>query len=63
MTVRAACAAAAAMVVLMGGYILYYTSNVLHHYPVGSHVAAALALFSAVALMFWYVIRILLDRR
>ena len=52
-----------AMVVLAAGYILYYTSNVLHHYPVGSHVAAALALFSAVALMFWYVIRILLDRR
>jgi FtsH-binding integral membrane protein len=52
-----------AMVVLAAGYILYYTSNVLHHYPVGSHVAAALALFSAVALMFWYVIRILMDRR
>jgi FtsH-binding integral membrane protein len=52
-----------AMVVLAAGYILYYTSNVLHHYPVGAHVAAALALFSAVALMFWYVIRILMDRR
>ena len=52
-----------AMVVLAAGYILYYTSNVLHHYPVGSHVAAALALFSAVALMFWYVIRIFLRMR
>src|SRR5262249_51941724 len=40
-----------AMVVLAAGYILYYTSNVLHHYPVGAHVAAALALFSAVALL------------
>jgi uncharacterized protein len=53
----------AAMVVLASGYILYYTSNVMHHYPIGSHVAAALALFSAVALLFWYVLRILMDRR
>jgi FtsH-binding integral membrane protein len=52
-----------AVVLLMGGYILYYTSNVLHHYPVGAHVAAALALFSALATLFWYVLRILMDRR
>jgi FtsH-binding integral membrane protein len=51
------------MVVLASGYILYHTSNVLHHYPIGSHVAAALALFSAVALLFWYVLRILMNRR
>ncbi len=54
---------AAVMVVVAAGYILYYTSNVLHHYPVGSHVAAALALFSSVALLFWYILRILMDRR
>ena len=54
---------AAVMVVVAAGYILYYTSNVLHHYPVGSHVAAALTLFSSVALLFWYVLRILMDRR
>jgi FtsH-binding integral membrane protein len=53
----------AAMVVLAAGYILYYTSNVLHHYPIGSHVAAALQLFAAVALLFWYIIRILMSRR
>lgn len=51
------------MVALAAGYILYYTSNVMHHYPIGSHVAAALALFAAVALLFWYVLRILMDRR
>jgi FtsH-binding integral membrane protein len=51
------------MVVLAAGYILYYTSNVLHHYPVGSHVAASLALFSAVALLFWYLLRLLSSRR
>jgi FtsH-binding integral membrane protein len=54
---------AAVMVVVAAGYILYYTSNVLHHYPVGSHVSAALALFSAVALLFWYILRILMSRR
>ncbi|MGQ0508882.1 MAG: Bax inhibitor-1/YccA family protein [Myxococcaceae bacterium] len=49
------------MVALAAGYILYYTSNVLHHYPVGSHVAASLALFSSVALLFWYVLRLLMS--
>lgn len=52
-----------AMVVLAGGYILYYTSNVLHHYRVDQHVAAALALFSSLALLFWYVLRIFLASR
>lgn len=52
-----------AMVLLMAGYILYYTSNILHHYPIGSHVAASLALFSALATLFWYILRILMDRR
>lgn len=47
-----------AMVVLAGGYILYYTSAVMRHYGTDQHVAAALALFAAVALMFWYVLRI-----
>lgn len=52
-----------AMVVLAGGYTLYYTSNVLHHYRTDQHVAASLALFSAIALMFWYVLRIFMSRR
>ena len=52
----------AAMVALAAGYVLYYTSNVLHRYPVGAHVAAALALFSAVALMFWYIVQLLMSR-
>jgi FtsH-binding integral membrane protein len=51
------------MVVLACGYILYYTSNVLHHYRINQHVAAALALFSAVALLFWYILRIFMSRR
>jgi hypothetical protein len=48
------------MVVLAAGYVLYYTSNVLHHYRTDQHVAAALALFSAIALLFWYILRILI---
>lgn len=51
------------MVVLASGYILYYTSNVLHHYDTNQHAAAALALFSAVALLFWYVLRIVMALR
>jgi FtsH-binding integral membrane protein len=45
------------------GYILYYTSNVLHHYPAGSHVAASLKLFASIALLFWYILRIMSSRR
>jgi FtsH-binding integral membrane protein len=52
-----------AMIVLACGYILYHTSNVLHHYRIGQHVAAALALFAAVALLFWYVVQLLMSRR
>ncbi len=48
------------MVGLAGGYILYYTSNVLHHYRPEQHVAASLALFAAVALMFWYILRLVM---
>lgn len=51
----------AAMIVLGVGYILYYTSNVMKHYRTDQYVAAALALFSAVAFVFWYVLRIVLS--
>jgi FtsH-binding integral membrane protein len=51
----------AAILLLASGYILYDTSNVLHHYRIGQHVAAALALFASVALMFWYMIQLLMS--
>jgi FtsH-binding integral membrane protein len=51
------------MVGLAAGYVLYYTSNVLHHYRTDQHVAAALALFATIALMFWYILRILMRRK
>lgn len=46
-----------AMIVLACGYILYDTSNVIHHYQPGQHVAASLALFMSIAHLFWYVLR------
>jgi FtsH-binding integral membrane protein len=49
-----------AMVALMSGYILYYTSQVMLHYRTDQHVAAALALFAAVATLFWYILRIVM---
>jgi uncharacterized protein len=49
-----------AMIVLASGWILYDTSNVLHHYRTDQHVAASLALFASVALLFWYVLRLLI---
>ena len=52
---------AGAMVVLSAVYILYYTSNVLHHYNTDQHVAASLALFSSVALLFYYVLMLLMG--
>ncbi len=51
-----------AMIALACGYILYHTSNVLHHYRIGQHVAASLALFAAVALLFWYILRLFMSR-
>jgi len=52
-----------AMIAFACGYILYDTSNVMLHYRTSQHVAAALALFASVMLLFWYVLRILLSRR
>jgi FtsH-binding integral membrane protein len=49
------------LVVLASGYILYDTSNVIHHYRTNQHVAAALALFASVALLFWYVLQLLMS--
>ncbi len=51
-----------AMIVLACGYILYHTSNVMLHYRIGQHVAAALALFAAVALLLWYIIQLFMSR-
>ena len=52
-----------AMVALTSISILYQTSNVIHHYRTDQHVAAALALFAAVATMFYYILWILMSSR
>jgi|SRR5690606_1874352 len=52
-----------AMVAFAGAAILYDTSNVIRHFPEDRHVAAALQLFSSVALMFWYILRIFMASR
>lgn len=49
-----------AMVALASGYILYDTSNVMLHYRTDQHVGAALELFASVALLFWYILRIVM---
>jgi FtsH-binding integral membrane protein len=48
------------MVALVSGYILYDTSNVMLHYRTDQHVAASLQLFADVALLFWYILRIVM---
>jgi len=51
-----------AMVAFAGAAILYDTSNVLHHFPEDRYVGASLELFASVALLFWYVLRLLSSR-
>jgi FtsH-binding integral membrane protein len=50
-----------AMILFAAGAILYSTSRILHNYRTDQHVGAALELFAAVALLFWYVLRLLLE--
>jgi len=47
-------------IALAGGYILYYTSEIMHRFRTDQHVVAALCLFAAVALLFWYVLRLIM---
>jgi FtsH-binding integral membrane protein len=52
---------ASVMVLFAGGCVLYTTSNILHHYAPNQHVAASLALFSSVALLFFYILQVLMS--
>lgn len=49
------------MVAFAGAAILYDTSNILHRYQTNQHVAASLALFASVALLFWYILQIFMS--
>jgi len=52
---------ASVMVLFAAGSVLYTTSNILHHYSTNQHVAASLALFSSVALLFFYILQVLMS--
>ena len=52
-----------AMIAVAAGAILYDTSKVLHDYNEDQYVGAALELFASVALLLWYVIRLLISLR
>jgi FtsH-binding integral membrane protein len=50
-----------AMVLIAGCSILYQTSNIIHQFRPDQYVAASLGLFASVALLFWYVLQILMS--
>jgi FtsH-binding integral membrane protein len=49
------------MVLFAAGSVLYTTSNILHQYRTDQHVAAALSLFASVALLFFYILQVLMS--
>ena len=51
-----------AMIGFAGAAILYDTSNIMHHYPQDRYVAAAMSLFASIAMMFLYILRLLMAR-
>lgn len=51
------------MILLAGGSILYQTQKLKYTFTSGQYVGASLQLFSSVMLLYWYVLKILLDRR
>jgi uncharacterized protein len=51
-----------AMIAFAGGAILYDTSRIYRSYPPHMEVAAAMSLFASIALLFWYVLQLLMRR-
>jgi FtsH-binding integral membrane protein len=52
-----------AMIGFAGAAVLYDTSNIIQHYPEDRYVSAAMQLFASIALMFWYVLRLVMGNR
>ena len=50
------------MIGFAGIAVLYDTSNIMHHYPQDKYVAASMALFASIAMMFWYILRLFVSR-
>jgi hypothetical protein len=53
----------AAMIALAGGSILYQTQSIMAQYPSQAYVGASVQLFASVMLLFWYVLRLLIQLR
>ncbi|MCC5946810.1 MAG: Bax inhibitor-1/YccA family protein [Nitriliruptoraceae bacterium] len=51
-----------AMIAFAGGAILYDTQVIYRSYPPDKEVAAAMSLFASIALLFWYVLQLLMRR-
>ncbi len=49
------------LIALAAGAVLYNTSQIQYHYRTNQHVVAALSLFASVALMFWYILQLLMS--
>jgi FtsH-binding integral membrane protein len=52
-----------AMIGFAGAAVLYDTSNIIHNFPEDRYVSAAMQLFASIALMFWYVLRLVMGSR
>lgn len=50
-----------AMIGFAGAAILWETQKILRTYPEGTEVLAAMQLFASVALLFWYVLRLVMS--
>ena len=50
-----------AMIVLSGAAILYQTQTIIRKYPATAYVAGAVQLFGSLMMMFWYVLRLLMQ--
>ena len=50
-----------AMIIFAAASVLYSTSNIIHEYHTEQYVAASLALFSSVGLLFWYILQFMMS--
>lgn len=50
-----------AMILLAGAAVLYDTAQIIHHYPSDRPAGAALHLFASIALLFWYMLRLVMQ--
>ena len=50
-----------AMILFAGACVLYDTAKIIRYYPANRPAGAALHLFASVALLFWYVLRLIMQ--